>query len=110
MRSPAGLKCDRAVIDWLLAGDVSIQYQTWRDLLREVRPELQARIAREGWGAVLLSGRHADGSWGDGFYQPKWTSSHYTLLDLKNLAVAPDHSLVRLKFGDSVVTLIARKP
>lgn len=90
--APAGLKIERAVIDWLLAGDVSIQYQTWRDLLHEERPDLQARIAGEGWGAVLLSTRHADGSWGNGFYQPKWTSSHYTLLDLKNLAVAPDQA------------------
>ncbi len=83
------------LILWLLAGDVSIQYQTRRDLLDEHRPELRARIAAEGWGARYLAGRKRDGSWGRGFYQPKWTSSHYTLLDLKTLEVSPDHPLIR---------------
>ena len=62
------------LIPWLLAGDVSIQYQTRRDLLDEHRPELRARIAAEGWGARYLACRKRDGSWGRGFYQPKWTS------------------------------------
>ena len=79
------------VLDWLLAGDVSIQYQTRRDLLDEERPDLRARIAREGWGRRFLEARNSDGSWGRGFYQPKWTSSHYTLLDLKALQIDPGH-------------------
>ena len=83
------------VITWLLAGDVAIQYQVWRDLLGEDRPDLQGRIASEGWGAALLAKRHSDGTWGKGFYQPKWTSSHYTLLDLKNLGIDPRHRLLR---------------
>src|SRR5260221_2504023 len=83
------------VLGWLLSGDVSIQYQVWRDLFGEARPDLRLRIAYEGWGARFLSFRHPDGSWGRGFYQPKWTSSHYTLLDLKTLANAPDNSLAR---------------
>jgi hypothetical protein len=37
-----------------------------------------------------LSQRNKDSHWGKSFYQPKWTSSHYTLLDLRNLNVAPD--------------------
>ncbi len=83
------------VLAWLLAGDVSIQYQTCRDLLDDNRPALQHRIATEGWGARFLQSRNPDGSWGQGFYQPKWVSSHYTLLDLKTLAIAPDHPLIR---------------
>ena len=81
---------DQEIIAWLLAGDVAIQYQTHRDLLRAERPDLQARIASEGWGMCFLAARNADGSWGHGFYQPKWISTHYTLLDLRNLAIAPD--------------------
>jgi len=46
-----------------LAGDVSIQYQTRRDLLDEHRPELRARIAAEGWGARYLACCKRDGSW-----------------------------------------------
>ena len=86
---------DDPVIEWLLDGDVSIQYQTWRDLLGKDRPDLQARLATEGWGAAFLANRHPDGHWGDRFYQPKWISSHYTLLDLKNMALPPDNQLAR---------------
>lgn len=73
------------IIDWLLEGDVSIQYQVWRDLLGVDKKKLQARITNEGWGQIFLSKRNIDGHWGDKFYQPKWISTHYTLLDLRNL-------------------------
>ena len=76
------------LIKWLLAGDVSLQYQVHRDLLGsdpEVLATLQSRIITEGWGALLLSKQKTDGHWGRGFYQPKWTSTHYSLLDLRNL-------------------------
>ncbi len=82
---------NQQIIDRLLEGDVSIRYQTHRDLLDRNRPDLQRRIAGEGWGKRFLDCRNPDGSWGRKFYQPKWTSSHYTLLDLKTLEVAPDH-------------------
>jgi hypothetical protein len=87
------------LIDWLLAGDVAIQYQVRRDLLDEERPDLRARIAVEGWGAQFLAARHPDGHWGRGFYQPKWISTHYTLLDLKHLGIAPDHAQIRASIG-----------
>ena len=57
---------DSAVIDWLLAGDVSVQYQTCRDLLHEDRPDLRAQIAKKGRGARFLVACNADGSWGRG--------------------------------------------
>lgn len=78
---------DTDLFNWLLAGDVSIQYQVYRDLLATERPDLRKRIAREGWGAELLSRRRVDGHWGQKFYQPKWTSTHYTLTDLRNLCI-----------------------
>lgn len=83
------------LIQWLLEGDVSIQYQVYRDLLSTQRNDLRNRIASEGWGAQFLSKRHVDGHWGRKFYQPKWISSHYTLLDLRNLGIAPDHPLIQ---------------
>ena len=86
---------DAAVIEWLLEGDPAIEYQTHRDLLDEERPDIRARISTDGWGARFLSCRNADGSWGQRFYQPKWTSTHYTLLDLKTLCIAPGHPLIR---------------
>lgn len=76
---------------WLLEGDVAVQFQTHRDLLGHRDGYLQGRIAREGYGAALLSRCGRDGHWGGGFYQPKWTSTHYTLLELKNLGLNRDH-------------------
>ncbi|RVT80697.1 hypothetical protein DXV76_20765 [Rhodobacteraceae bacterium CCMM004] len=60
-----------------------------RDLVGEDRPELQKRISREGWGRRYLDCRNPDGGWGDAFYKPNWTSTHYTLLELKRLQIAP---------------------
>lgn len=79
-----------AVIQWLLSGDISIQYQVYRDLLCTDKPDFQHLIKSEGWGNQLLSKRLENGHWGQRFYQPKWTSTHYTLLDLKNLAIDPE--------------------
>ena len=83
------------IIKWLLSGDVSIQYQVYRDLLSEERKDLQERIASEGWGKRFLSKRKPEGHWGQKFYQPKWTSSHYTLLDLRNLFIDPENQLIK---------------
>ena len=83
------------VIDWLLKGDVAIQYQVYRDLLSEHREDLRNRIASEGWGFKFLSRQNDNGHWGKKFYQPKWTSTHYTLLDLKNLSISPTNSKIR---------------
>jgi hypothetical protein len=41
------------------------------------------------------AGEDPDGHWGLSFYQPKWTSTHYTLLDLRNLCLSPGHLSVR---------------
>ncbi len=79
-----------STLNWLLQGEVSIQYQTYRDLLNTERPDLRARIATEGWGARFLAQRQANGHWGKAFYNPKWISTHYTLLDLCNLGIVPD--------------------
>ncbi|MFN7436250.1 MAG: hypothetical protein ACK5SJ_07390 [Bacteroidota bacterium] len=83
------------IISWLLEGDVSIQYQTHRDLLDTDKPNLRKKIESEGWGLQFLSYRQQNGHWGRGFYQPKWTSSHYTLLDLKNLNIPTNNKSIR---------------
>lgn len=86
---------DNQIISWLLDGDVAIQYQTYRDLLGINKPNLRKKIESEGWGLKFLSCRDPGGYWGRGFYQPKWISTHYTLLDLKNLNVSPDNKIIR---------------
>lgn len=83
---------------WLLDGDPAIRWQVLRDLLgadeREVQGE-RARVAREGWGARLLAEQGTDGRWAGGespdrgLYSPKWTSTTYTLLLLRDLGLSP---------------------
>ncbi len=86
---------DKAEIkDWLLSGDVAIQYQARRDLADDERSDLRARIGREGWGAGFLALRNSSGHWGQSFYRPKWTCSHYTLLDLRNLNLSSEYPQV----------------
>lgn len=86
---------DKQIIEWLLEGDVSIQYQVKRDLLGGDKKDLQNRIANEGWGKQFLSKRNPNGHWGMRFYQPKWISTHYTLLDLRNLNLNPENNIAK---------------
>jgi hypothetical protein len=86
---------DQTVLNWLLEGDVSIQFQVKRDLLGILDLSLQKRIEKEGWGQLILSKRHKNGIWGERFYQPKWISTHYTLLDLRNLNLPQNNPLVK---------------
>lgn len=86
---------DTTITQWLLSGDVSIQYQAHRDLLnseKRLLRDLQSRIETEGWGVRFMSRRQKTGHWGKGLYQPKWTSTHYTLLDLRNLCFPPGNT------------------
>jgi hypothetical protein len=93
------------IINWLLEGDVSVQYQVHRDLLCVKREDLRNRIASEGWGFNYLSFQKGNGHWGRKFYQPKWTSTHYTLLDLKNLGISPDNPQIK----KSIVMLLEQE-
>lgn len=96
------------IIDWLLMGDVAIQFQTKRDLLdcskKEVKV-LQNKISKQGWGKIFLDKRDNNTDfWGKGIYSPKWISTHYTLLDLKNIGISPTN----LKFIKSSKILLEK--
>ncbi len=93
------METTETLIRWLDSGDVSIRYQFHRDLLDQNRPDLQAEIQAKGWGVRLLAAQREDGHWGRGFYMPKWTSTHYTLLDLRHLNLAQDHPAPRRAIG-----------
>jgi hypothetical protein len=80
-------------IAWLLAGDPAIRWQTMRDLLDAPAKVWQAerkRTLTEGWGARLLALQDADGRWGGGLYSPKWISTTYTLLLLRDIGIPQD--------------------
>ena len=77
-------------IDWLLRGDASIRWQVMRDLLEEppgIYEKERAKIKAQGWGGRLLSRQDANGTWGGGVYNPKWISTTYTLLLLRQFGL-----------------------
>lgn len=102
--NPPNVSIERPLIDWLLEGDVSIQYQVHRDLLDSEQRQLQERIATEGWGARILSQRKETGHWGLRFYNPKWISTHYTLLDLKHINISPDNEDIKQSIAQVIQT------
>jgi len=82
------------VIRWLLEGDAAIRWQVLRDLLGATEGTVERerqKIAREGWGARLLARQDPQGTWGGGLYNPKWTSTTYTMLLLRDFGLPPSN-------------------
>ncbi|HSF14618.1 MAG TPA: hypothetical protein VLK65_03625 [Vicinamibacteria bacterium] len=92
------------VIPWLLDGDPAVRWQTLKDLtgapVRTVERE-RRRVAKDGWGARLLARQDADGRWAggqssdSGLYSPKWISTTYTMLLLRDLGLSPTNRQAR---------------
>lgn len=82
------------VVGWLLDGDPSIRWQVLESLLGAPAAEVgaqRARVATEGWGAQLLARQDVEGTWAQGLYSPKWVSTTYTMLLLRELGLPADH-------------------
>lgn len=93
-----------SIIEWLMAGDAAIRWQTMRDLLdlpQQAWESERQQTVTSGWGARLLAEQEANGRWGGGFYSPKWISSTYTLLTLIDIGVPPTHE--RARWGAELV-------
>ena len=78
--------------------DPAIRWQVMRDLTDAPLDAVQAErslVATTGWGARILALQAPDGNWGGGSYSPKWTSTTYTLLLLRDLGIDPDSPVVR---------------
>lgn len=101
-----GPTCGRIIIlmetgttDWLLTGDPSIRWQVMRDLLNETLVAYEherVKVAENGWGQAILARQNADGHWGGGVYNPKWTSTTYSLLMLRHLGLPADNPQAQL--------------
>ncbi len=83
-------------ISWLLDGDPAIRWQTMRDLTGAAKSAVErerSKVAREGWGARLLARQDHAGMWEGGrtpqagLYTPKWTSTTYTMLLLRDFGL-----------------------
>lgn len=97
--APADAHNSGQIIDWLLAGDPAIRWQTLRDLTGADRSAVDSertRIAVEGWGARLLALQQSDGLWAGGLYSPKWISTTYTMLLLRRYGLSPDNEQARV--------------
>ena len=55
----------------------------------------RAQVALTGWGKRLLANQTSDGNWGGGLYTPKWTSTTYTLLLLRDMGLPHDNAAAR---------------
>ncbi len=91
-------------LDWLLDGDPAIGWQTLHDVVgaSEVAAErVRKKVARDGWGAQLLALQDPDGRWAggpsssSGLYTPKWISTTYTMLLLRDFGLAPESPQAR---------------
>jgi hypothetical protein len=83
-------------IQWLLEGDPAIRWQALQDLVgaeESILERERRRISREGWGARLLAHQDPEGTWAGGqssdggLYSPKWTSTTYTMLLLRDFGL-----------------------
>ncbi|MEX2534349.1 MAG: hypothetical protein WD273_02020 [Trueperaceae bacterium] len=92
-------------VQWLLASDPAIRWQTMRELFdfpEAARSAERAKVETEGWGARLLSHQDPDGQWAGGAFVPKdfdprewreigqpWTATSFTLSQLREFGLDP---------------------
>jgi Prenyltransferase and squalene oxidase repeat len=81
---------------WLLEGDPAVRWQVLRDVVGAAASPVERerrRVAREGWGARLLARQDPQGTWAGGLssdgglYSPKWISTTYTMLLLRDFGL-----------------------
>lgn len=78
--------------EWLMQGDVSTQYLVLLEIEHQSAEnlhKLRDLIALDGNGKNYLDHYHPETCMWEGIYSPKWTSTHYTLLQLKVLGINP---------------------
>ena len=74
------------ILSWMRNHDLSLNYLVKRDLLDEDDLKLKNRILKEGYGLRVMNLQDQKTHlWGEGVYSPKYTSTHYTLLELCQL-------------------------
>ena len=93
---------DAAPLEWLLDSDPAIRWQVMRDLTGDTPTAIAAersRVASDGWGARLLALQGPGGNWGDGASKPRWHSTLYTLLLLRDMGLDPASEQARRAIG-----------
>lgn len=92
------------VLQWLLDGDPAIRWQTLQDLVEASEGTVareRRNVGRDGWGARLLARQDPEGTWAGGLssdgglYSPKWTSTTYTMLLLRDFGLPANNRQAR---------------
>lgn len=92
------------VIQWLMDGDAAVRWQVLRDLAGAAEGTVERerrKVALEGWGARLLAMQDPQGTWAGGqssdggLYLPKWISTTYTMLVLRDFGLLPSNRQAR---------------
>src|SRR5262245_9493961 len=92
------------VRQWLLDGDPAIRWQVLRDVVGAANSSVERerqKVAREGWGARLVARQDPIGTWAGGLssdgglYHPKWTSTTYSMLLLRDFGLPPTNKHAR---------------
>lgn len=93
-----------SAIQWLLDGDPAIRWQALRDWDKAAESTVnreRRKVARDGWGARLLAREDAEGTWAGrlssdgGVYSPKWISTTYTMLLLRDFGLPVNNRQAR---------------
>jgi hypothetical protein len=93
---------DATAVDWLLDADPAIRWQVLRDLVdapAAVVATERARVATEGWGARLLALQGPGGTWKGAGLFPQFTSTAWSLVQLRDLGIEPGARAVRRTVG-----------
>lgn len=93
---------DPPPLEWLLASDPAIRWQTLRDLVGASAAEMateRARVETEGFGARLLEMQRSDGTWGGVAWNHGWTSTMHALTLLREMGLDPKSPAAREAMG-----------
>ncbi|AUD63747.1 hypothetical protein BK010_09140 [Tenericutes bacterium MO-XQ] len=83
------------LISWMRNHDISLNYLVKRDFLGVDDLHLKNQILSEGYGLRLMNLQDQKTHlWGEGVYSPKYTSTHYTLLELCQLGAHLDEKRI----------------
>lgn len=80
------------IISWLCSGDEVLNYLTEKYLLGQIVKQPSTGYSQRYFGLFDANANE----WGGGIYSPLWTSSHYTLLELKYMEADYTHCYYQL--------------
>ncbi len=85
-------------LEWLLTGDSVIIYLTKKYLLDENVEKHDNGFIKK----YLKLYNEQEMTWGNGYYGPKWISTHYTLYDLRYMEINPKNQIYQISVSNYI--------